>query len=102
MRFAVEFGGTEQRMEAALAGSGNALTADFESAIELKYSAAELPVATADILGGIKVGDGLKVTQEGRLSVDAAGQAEQDNTRPITSAAVYAEIGNINSLLETI
>lgn len=58
--------------------------------------------ATSEVLGGIKVGDGLKITQEGRLSVDAAGQAEQDNTRPITSAAVYAEIGNINSLLETI
>ena len=61
-----------------------------------------LPAATAEVLGGIKVGDGLKITQEGRLSVDAAGQAEQDNTKPITSAAVYAEIGNINSLLETI
>lgn len=61
-----------------------------------------LPAATSEILGGIKVGDGLKITREGRLSVDAAGQAEQDNTKPITSAAVYAEIGNINSLLETI
>ena len=38
MRFAVEFGGTEQRMEAALAGSGNALTADFESALKIVVS----------------------------------------------------------------
>lgn len=31
-----------------------------------------------------------------------ATSAEQDNTKPITSAAVYTEIGNINALLETI
>lgn len=31
-----------------------------------------------------------------------ATSVEQDNTRPITSAAVYTEIGNINALLATI
>lgn len=36
------------------------------------------------------------------VSLRKADAAEQDNTRPITSAAVYAEIGNINALLETI
>ncbi|MBS6474523.1 MAG: hypothetical protein KH354_00830 [Clostridiales bacterium] len=69
---------------------------------ELTSGAAYIPPATSEILGGVKVGDGLKITQEGMLSVDTATQAEQDNTRPITSAAVYTEIGNINSLLETI
>ena len=34
--------------------------------------------------------------------VTPASQAEQDNTRPITAAAVYNEIGNINALLATI
>lgn len=34
--------------------------------------------------------------------VAPADSAEQDNTRPITSAAVYTEIGNINALLATI
>ena len=34
--------------------------------------------------------------------VAPATSAEQDNTRPITAAAVYTEIGNINSLLATI
>ena len=29
-------------------------------------------------------------------------EAEKDNTRPITSAGVYLQIGNINALLETI
>ena len=34
--------------------------------------------------------------------VAPATSAEQDNTLPITSAAVYTEIGNINALLATI
>lgn len=34
--------------------------------------------------------------------VPPANHAEEDNTRPITAAAVYTEIGNINALLATI
>lgn len=34
--------------------------------------------------------------------ITPADSAEQDNTRPITAAAVYTEIGNINALLATI
>lgn len=34
--------------------------------------------------------------------ITPASSAEQDNTRPITAAAVYTEIGNINALLATI
>lgn len=34
--------------------------------------------------------------------VAPASSAEEDNTRPITAAAVYREIGNINALLATI
>lgn len=34
--------------------------------------------------------------------VTPADSAEEDNTRPITAAAVYTEIGNINALLATI
>ena len=34
--------------------------------------------------------------------ITPANSAEQDNTRPITAAAVYMEIGNINALLATI
>ena len=36
------------------------------------------------------------------LSVNTAHDVEQDNTLPVTSAAVFAEVGNINALLETI
>jgi hypothetical protein len=50
---------------------------------------------------GYIIGDGLKL--EGRrLSVDTATTVDEDNTKPITSAAVFTEIGNINALLETI
>lgn len=34
--------------------------------------------------------------------ITPANSAEEDNTRPITAAAVYMEIGNINALLATI
>ena len=45
-----------------------------------------------------KIGDGLKVV-EGTLMVDTANVVEEDNTRPVTSAAVFVEIGNIEALL---
>ena len=49
------------------------------------------------------IGHGLKLDAEtNTLSVDMADKMEQDNTLPITAAAVYAEIGNINALLKTI
>lgn len=50
--------------------------------------------------GGVpyQIGAGLKV-QENVLMVDTADKVEQDNTRPVTSAAVHVEIGNIEALL---
>lgn len=48
-----------------------------------------------------EIGQGLKL--EGKmLSVDTADIVEQDNTKPITSSAVYTAVGNINALLSTI
>ena len=58
--------------------------------------------ATTTSLGGIIVGEDLQITQSGVLSVTKANQVEQDNTHPITAAAVYTEVGNINALLQTI
>ena len=40
--------------------------------------------------------------ENGVLSVNTADAPEQDNTLPITSAAVFESVGNINALLETI
>ena len=55
--------------------------------------------ATTDKLGVVKIGDNLKITNDGVLSVDTADAVEQDNTKPVTSAAVHTEIGNIEVLL---
>ncbi len=44
----------------------------------------------------------LTLSDDGVLSVNTAKDVEKDNTLPVTSAAVYAEVGNINALLETI
>ena len=73
---------------------------------EIKFSQpleAELGIAFSVGGGGMNyiIGDGLKL--EGRtLSVDTATEVQQDNTKPITSAAVYTTVGNIEALLETI
>lgn len=58
--------------------------------------------ATAERLGLVKVGDNLKITEDGTLSVDTVEAMEEDNTRPITSAAVYTEVGNIAVLLRNL
>ena len=53
--------------------------------------------------GGYTIGDGLKLdAAPNTLSVDTAEAVEKDNTKPVTSAAVYTEVGNINALLATI
>lgn len=53
--------------------------------------------------GGYTIGDGLKLDAEtNTLSVDTADAVEKDNTKPVTSAAVFTEVGNINALLATI
>lgn len=50
--------------------------------------------------GVYKIGDGLKLDKFSMtLSVDTVDRVEQDNTRPVTSAAVYTEVGNIEALL---
>ena len=47
--------------------------------------------------------DLLGMSDDGSLKwITPADKSEQDNTNPITSAAVYTEIGNINALLATI
>lgn len=53
--------------------------------------------------GGYTIGNGLKLdAATNTLSVDTAAAVEKDNTKPVTSAAVYTEVGNINALLATI
>lgn len=53
--------------------------------------------------GGItfEIDETLKL-ENGILSVNTADEVEKDNSLPVTSAAVYTEVGNINALLATI
>lgn len=48
-----------------------------------------------------ELGTTLKVV-DGVLDVNTSDAPEQDNTQPITSAAVYSTVGNIEALLSTI
>lgn len=60
-------------------------------------------LAKEGLLGGYKIGNGLKLDSDtNSLSVDVADIPEEDNTKPITSAAVFTTIGNIEVLLGTI
>ena len=50
-----------------------------------------------------KIGAGLKLDAKTHtLAVDTADAVERDNTKPVTSAAVHTEIGNIEVLLAAI
>lgn len=46
--------------------------------------------------------DNTLILHDGVLSVNTTDQMEQDNTLPMTSAGVYAAVGNIEALLKTI
>ena len=79
-------------------GSTPASKAWVEDYVDTKLADGAAP-ATVEKLGLVRIGENLKITEDGILSVDIANAVEQDNTKPITSAAVHAEIGNIEVLL---
>lgn len=58
---------------------------------------------SGDLPSGGLDGDILtRVGASGAAWITPASDVEEDNTRPITSAAVYTEVGNINALLNSI
>lgn len=65
----------------------------------VSVSLGEAVVVEVSTPGVVQTGSGLKITEDGVLSVDTADAVEQDNTKPVTSAAVHVEIGNIEALL---
>jgi len=79
--------------EAATEAAGEAQ--DAASRAEEAARKAELATGT------LEIGDGLKWVGQ-KLTVDTADAVQHDNTKPITSAAVYTEIGNIEALLAAI
>jgi len=62
----------------------------------------DIPPATDHSLGGVIVGESLAVTGEGVLSVDVTSTMAASDNRPITSAAVYAVVGDIERALAAI
>ena len=62
----------------------------------------ELPIASKTQAGIMQVGDNLKATTSGVVSVDSSTAVDSTDTRPITSQAVYDEMSGMVELLKTI
>lgn len=52
--------------------------------------------------GGFAVDGKTLVAEGGTVKVNTTDAVEEDNTLPITSAGVYATVGNIGAILDTI
>ena len=66
--------------------------------VELK---GDLTSEDLDISSNLIAGNNIEI-KDNVISVLTAPNVEKDNTKPITSSAVYTEVGNIKVLLETI
>ena len=83
---------------------GEASPEDIQKAVDnyLTENPISVDIATTEKAGIVTVGKNLSITKDGVLSVDTTDSAEQDNTKPITSAGVNLVVGNINALLAII
>ena len=63
---------------------------------------AHLPIATREKLGAVIIGENLNVTNQGIVSVDTASTMSEFDDRPITAAAVFAVVGDIEQALAAI
>ena len=77
---------------------------DIQKAVDnyLTENPISVDIATTEKAGIVAVGKNLSITKDGVLSVDTTDNAEQDNTKPITSAGVNLVVGNINAILAII
>lgn len=57
-----------------------------------------LPPATQSTLGGIKVGSGLTITEDGTLSANGGGSADMDKLIPVSELPSSATVGTLMSL----
>lgn len=82
------------------------MSADADADVSMSLGAEYRPtVIEADFPPGGYRGDLLAKRTDADFDVEwvtPANSPEQDNTRPITAAAVYTTVGNINALLATI
>lgn len=73
--------------------------------VNLMGEARNIIIHTDGVPSGGTAGDLLAKRTNADYEVEwitPANAVEQDNTRPITAAAVYTEVGNINALLASI
>ena len=63
-----------------------------------QYEPSDIPLPEG---GGYAIGAGLKIV-DGYLTVDTADAVAEDDPRPVASAAVYVELGNVEALLGNI
>lgn len=93
---------TEQFVRDGFQPKGNYLTEvpsgyATEEFVQNKISESELGGGKVDLMT-----DETLTLKDGVLSVNTTNDMEQDNTLPITSAGVFATVGNIEALLKTI
>ena len=87
-----------------LSAEGGGSPEDIQNAVNkyLDENPVRVDIATSEKAGIVTVGKNLSITKDGVLSVDTTDSAEQDNTKPITSAGGNLVVGNINALLAII
>lgn len=87
------------RLDGQITQQATTLTAEMSETTTLGGNMNAVPTGA----GGIqyKAGDHISI-EKGVISVLTADQVETDNTKPVTSAAVATQVGNIDILLQTI
>lgn len=71
------------------------LAASFSETSVIQAPPRDVPTMSETVAGIAKVGDSLEIDEAGRLSVDTADEVTEDDTRPITAAAVFAAVAKV-------
>lgn len=62
----------------------------------------EIPIASAEVPGIVRVGGNLTIDENGRLSADVSQSVSQGDTKPVSGGAVYDMVGNIETALSVL
>ena len=82
----------------------NEETAEYILPLDNENGENNIELKQENVISGVTPlvpGDNIQI-KNNVISVITTSDVEGDNTRPITSAGVYATVGNINELLKTI
>jgi hypothetical protein len=82
----------------------NELFGEGDSAVNRIKEAEKAALEAIDQAGvsSFSVDEKTLIIEDGIMRVNTTNDVEEDNTQPITSAAVYATVGNISAILDTI